>query len=333
MGRVVKQLVRVHGGADALGLAPHDFSSNANACGPCPQAFAAVAAADPAHYCDPSYAALRQSLAISHDVDPARIVCAGSASEFIFRMTAWAAREEARNVWVPAHGYADYRQAAQAWALALAPKAAEAWLAWACDPSSPFGAADENLQALAVGSGRLILDRAYEPLRLGTAFSLQAEKLDRLWQLWTPNKALGLTGVRAAYAIAPVESQDWVAALDALAPSWVMGAHGVAMLQSWGDPAVQQWLAASRTTLLEWKERQIRLCEALGWLVLPSHANFFVCRVDLAPAAMAQLLTGLRNRGIKLRDCSSFGLPGHLRLSVQPPASQDAFRKAMQGLS
>jgi histidinol-phosphate aminotransferase len=24
-----------------------------------------------------------------------------------------------------------------------------------------------------------------------------------LWQLWTPNKALGLTGVRAAYAMAP----------------------------------------------------------------------------------------------------------------------------------
>ena len=32
---------------------------------------------------------------------------------------------------------------------------------------------------------------------------LDAARRDRVWQLWTPNKALGLTGVRAAYAITP----------------------------------------------------------------------------------------------------------------------------------
>ena len=37
---------RVHGGPDARGAVPHDFSTNANAVGPCPQALAAVQAAD-----------------------------------------------------------------------------------------------------------------------------------------------------------------------------------------------------------------------------------------------------------------------------------------------
>lgn len=327
---MVTKVVRVHGGPDAYGVAPHDFSTNANACGPCPQALAAVTAADSTRYCDPSYAALRESLAIYHGVDSARIVCAGSASEFIFRVTAWAARQGGPSVWLPAHGYADYAQAAQVSGLAVALSPADASLTWACDPSSPLGQADADLPALAMHSRCTVLDRAYEPLRLGAARSLAAAQLDRLWQLWTPNKALGLSGVRAAYAIAPVNAGDAVAALEALAPSWLIGSHGVAMLQAWGKPAVQHWLAASRTILREWKERQIRLCEELGWTVLPSHANFFVCRVGLAAPAMTQVLARLRSRGIKLRDCTSFGLPGHLRLSVQPPASQDALLNAAE---
>jgi histidinol-phosphate aminotransferase len=36
----------------------------------------------------------------------------------------------------------------------------------------------------------------------------------------------------------------------------------------------------------------------------------------------------LRAHGIKLRDTASFGLPGHVRLGVLPPASQQALRRA-----
>jgi histidinol-phosphate aminotransferase len=39
-------------------------------------------------------------------------------------------------------------------------------------------------------------------------------------------------------------------------------------------------------------------------------------------------LTALRNQGIKLRDTTSFGLSGQVRLSVKPPAAQDALREA-----
>ena len=75
--------VHVHGGPDALGVPVHDFSTNANACGPCPQALAAVRDADAAHYPDPSYLALRSRLAAFHGVAPARVLLAASASEFI----------------------------------------------------------------------------------------------------------------------------------------------------------------------------------------------------------------------------------------------------------
>jgi len=324
---------RVHGGPDARGSSTWDFSTNSNACGPCPQALAAVSAADVTSYCDPAYTDLREALALHHGVDSARIVCAGSASEFIFRITAWAAREGVDSVCLPMHAYGDYAQAAQAWKLTPTALPRPGSLVWACDPSSPFGAAQSDLILLAASDRLAVLDRAYESLRLEQTLALETRDLERVWQLWTPNKALGLTGVRGAYAIAPLGSQDAVAALEALAPSWVIGAHGVAMLQAWCAPAVQQWLAASRAILSRWKDRQIELCNALGWTVMPSHANFFVCDLRRPFSEVTLRLEALRNDGVRLRDCASFGLPGLVRLSVQPPAAQEALRQTWEQIS
>ena len=276
---------RLHGGADALGVPLHDFSTNAHACGPCPQAWAAVRGADATRYPDPAYAALREALAGLHGVAASRIVPAASASELIFRLTAWVASRGGRCVALPAHGYGDYAAAAQAWGMESV-DAAHSDLAWACNPSSP---------------------------------------LARMWQLWTPNKALGLTGVRGAYAIAPADADT--GPVQALAPSWPLGAHAVAMLLAWCTQAAQHWLQESLATLRGWKTRQIAVCQELGWECLPSDANFFVAKVGHAEPGMAEIL---RTRGIKLRDCASFGLPGHVRLGVLAPASQDALREALQ---
>jgi len=321
----------VHGGTDALGAAAHDFSTNSNACGPCPVALAAVQRADATRYPDPAYTALRAQLAAFHGVEAGRIVLAGSASEFIHRTTALAARRGARAVAVPAHGYGDYTQAARAWGLDVhtAPEAAPG-LHWACEPSSPLGRADAALAAwLRTGvpvQTLCVLDYAYNPLRL-EGLGAPPGHLDTLWQLWTPNKALGLTGVRAAYAIAPRGAEADAAALAALAPSWPVGAHGVALLQAWVQPRVQHWLAECLPVLRGWKARQLALCAALGWEVLPgSQANYFCARPPVAD--LPALLHRLRAHGVKLRDCTSFGLSGVVRLGVLAPASQDALHQA-----
>jgi histidinol-phosphate aminotransferase len=48
---------------------------------------------------------------------------------------------------------------------------------------------------------------------------------------------------------------------------------------------------------------------------------------------LEQTLTALRSKGIKLRDTTSFGLSGQVRLSVQPPAAQDALQQALQHIN
>lgn len=356
--------MRIHGGPDALGVPLHDFSTNSNACGPCPQALVAVQAADATRYPDAGYANLRASLAEFYGVQPWRIVLAGSASEFIYRFTAWAWQQGARSVGLPVHAYGDYAHAAQAWGLVAAEPYADADLVWACEPSSPLGKNHVDWPAWLVPlhatslSASLVeqltvvpavgcltpeyseysehcvhranvgLDCAYAPLRLDGAPSLGDARLQQVWQLFSPNKALGLTGVRAAFAIAPLGAECASAQLDALTPSWVIGAHGVAMLMAWTRADTQTWLYSSLQILRIWKQRQVLGLQALGWMVQPSGTPFF-CAQPPAGVDVSALCNMLRLQGLKLRDATSFGLAGWVRLGVLSPLAQDALFAAI----
>lgn len=332
-----------HGGPDAFGPARHDFSTNANACGPCPHALAAVQQADATRYPDPSYTALRQQLAQLHSVAPWQVVLAASASEFITRATAYAAQQGARSVCLPPEAYGDYARAAAAWGLAVdtAPQAAaSAPLGWACEPSSPLGQAHSPWPQACAPGAMWVLDAVYEPLRLSGQPSLPAALRPHMWQLHSPNKALGLTGIRAAYAIAPatspatapattpVTAQHMAAALDAMAPSWVLGAHGVALLKAWAQPATHAWVRASLPTLRVWKAALVQALQAQGWVVLPSHTPFF-CAQPPPGLDVPQLCQYLRQQGVQLRNAASLGMPGWVRLGVLGPSAQAALLKAL----
>ena len=340
--------LRIHGGPDAHGAPLHDFSTNSNACGPCPAALLAINSADLTTYPDSSYSALRAQLAAFHGVAAERVVLAASGSEFIFRISSMVALRQSgtgqvtARVQVPLHGYGDYASAAHAHGLPveqqeLEPQLqlqAEPALRWHCSPSSPLGQDQVLLFCPQEARSTNVLDCAYQPLRLRLhsgpdAISPQQRK--HLWQLFTPNKALGLTGVRAAYAIAPVQAGDVTRQLNDLCPSWPIGAHGVAMLRAWTSPSVQLWLTGSLEILREWKARQLALCESMGWATLPSDANFFCTMPALPPGlSLPEALARLRTQGIKLRDTTSFGMPGCVRLGVLAPAAQDALHKVWQ---
>ncbi|CAM8661700.1 HisC Histidinol-phosphate/aromatic aminotransferase and cobyric acid decarboxylase [Comamonadaceae bacterium] len=313
---------RIHGGPDAAGAAVYDFSTNSNACGPCPIALAAVQTADPTRYPDPQFTTLKAALAAHHAVEPWRVTLAGSASEFIFRISAWVRHGGGSRVHLPKHAYGDYAHAAQAWGLTQVVDPDAADLVWACDPASPTGQNHSGWPKV-LERCTVVLDGAYAPLRLSGEPALTAEQRDAVWQLFSPNKALGLTGVRAAYAIAPAHAQGAAAALEAMAPSWVLGAHGVAMLYSWAQADTQAWVAQSLDALRIWKHHQISALENAAWTLMPSDANFF-CGRPPEGCDLPTLLAKLRSHGIKLRDTTSFGLPGWVRLGVLSPEAVDA---------
>ena len=334
--------VRPHGGPDALGPPAFDFSTNSNACGPNPHALQSIRQADVSCYPDPSYSALRRQLAAFHAVEPDQIVLAASGSAFIFLLTQvlarrasesgqWSIQVPARfSVCVPPHGFGDYASAAQAQGYAVCHTPEEAGLVWDCEPSSPLGQAANWPTLPARSSAVVALDCAYAPLRLRGSDARSAAQQAACWRLFSPNKALGLTGVRGAYAIAPRGAQALVADLLQHTPSWPLGVHAVALLQAWAEPATQSWLAQSLDTLRHWKELQCDWLQGLGWHCHPSDTPFFVAR---PPPSVAEQLPALAQRlraqGIKWRDTTSFGLPGEVRLSVQSPSAQAALRRAL----
>ncbi len=321
---------RVHGGPDARGPARIDFSTTINGLGACPAALATVCAADVTRYPDPSYTALRRRLAARHGVEPRRILLAGSGSEFIQRLTAVGARLAPGPVALPRHAFGDYAAAARAWGRPLVPlDDPAATLRWLADPASPVG--DATPPPTGLEHLPTVLDLAGDPLRADPAEGWPADARERAFCLHSPNKALGLPGVRGAYAIAPAHAawpvDDWCAALTAAEPSWVLSAQAVAMLDAWCDEGVGRWVEASRLTLGGWTRALVERLQALGFTRRPGSAHYVCVR---PPPALAPAAAALRARGIALRETTSFGLPGEWRLGAQPPAAVDALIAALE---
>lgn len=379
-----------HGGPDHGPAIDWDFSTNANPLPPPACLQAHLAQADRRQYPDPDYKALRAHLAGTlpggADSDGAamrRIVPTAGSSEGIRRLTLAAIRHGVQQVWVPRHAYADYAQAAQAlglrvqvmqeplaWLMAyLARPCAQPQLVWLCEPCNPTGSSlpqacwEALSQALSLpvhAGGALIvaLDRAYEPLRLDGDDPVPADVAGRCWQLWSPNKALGLTGVRAGWITAPqvvlrpsmtdvlVMAGDvagtsgqqaahglhhrLLVSMLALAPSWVLSAEGVTLLMHWHDPATQQWLREALPVLRDGREALVRsLCER-GWLPKHSVTSFVLAEAPLAwQPYLICLGERLREQGIKWREADSFGLPGHVRLRAHDRQAQAVFFAAL----
>lgn len=324
---------RTHGGTDANGPARWDFSTCANAAGPCPAALAAVQAADATRYPDPASTAVRKVLAELHGVETWRILPAASASEFIQRMTAVTGRLWPGPVRVPHLAYGDYAAAGTAWGREVRPepvtgrRAADGTLSWHADPTSPLGQDGAVCNANAAAHPA-VLDAVYAPLRLQGSSAWTASALDTVFVLHSPNKALGLTGVRGAYAVAPCRTgydlRACCAALEAAAPSWPLSAHAEAMLMCWARPDTQAWVAQSRVTLAAWKAELQRRLAARRFELHASVAPYFVVR---PPRAIDPLR--LRRQEVAVRDAASFGLPGCWRVSAQPRSAQDALMQAL----
>ena len=339
----------MHGGPDGLQPIACDFSTNANPLGPPPSLVRALAEADRARYPDPSYEALRAALGAWHGVPPPHVVPTAGTSEGIRRLTLAARLQGVARVWVPRPGYGDYAAAAQALQmrvdhydtaedlLNILQGRSQPALVWICEPCNPTGDSlppdfwREAGSRIDSFDGVIALDRAYEALRLVGSDPVPEAFAARTWQCMSPNKSLGLTGIRAGYLLAPVDgASDVRAHVETLAASWVLSAEGVALLGALHQPATLSWLSDSRATLANWEVLQRNALGSLGWRQRSSVVPFWLARPsdERDAEALPRRLRQLRDRGVKVRDATSFGMSGWVRVSVQPPASQRALIEA-----
>ncbi|MEN9353184.1 MAG: hypothetical protein RL318_509 [Fibrobacterota bacterium] len=312
-----------HGGPDAGPDPEFDFSSNANWLGPAPALIDQLAKARPDLYPDPGYTALCEQLAQSRGCDARQVVVGAGAAELIFRSIL--SRPGPVLSFSPAFG--EYHRCAQALGRSTRSVADESEFldsipengcAFVCLPNNPDGRlpsgeflAEAAALCRARGS-RLVLDLAYEPL----CQALPDLPEDADW-MFAPNKPFSVTGVRAGWMrCSGLEHAD---RLRPLAPAWCVGTQGVALLEWSTTPEASRWLEGTRTRL--WTDRDAFASELSrrGIEVRPTAANWILAR------SPEHAWSRLRSEGLRVRDTTTMGLPGWLRLSVQSPQARSRF--------
>jgi len=307
-----------HGATDSGPEPKLDFSSNAHPSGPCPPVVAAMRAADPTRYPDPAYTALRTRLAAVHGVDPDRVVVGAGAAELVHRLV----RLQGGPVLHPEPGFGEYAHAARCAGFVAAsfpsggvPEPGPGTV-FHCLPNNPDGfcLSSGGLETLASrcrdAGASLVLDLAYLPFLENPPDLPPAAIL-----LHAPNKSMGLVGVRAGYAVVPDARLG--ARLAAAAPSWVAGTEAVAFLEACVGDEARTWLSETAPEARRLRSDLASVLRVHGFEVVESPATHLVARhPDRADSAV--LAGRLRDAGVRVRDTTSMGLPGWLRLAARP---------------
>ena len=333
--------ISIHGGLDPseardLGLDPMevlDFSASVNPLGAPSAVRRAVASVDISRYPEPHSDTLRVELARRCGVTPEHVLV-GNGSVEIIHLIARAFLGPGRGAVVLGPTFSEYGAAAVAvgapvrtvlareadrfrWRLYEVMRTlamARPRCVFVCSPNNPtgfawsFGAVEEIARAAGRGS-LLVLDEAYMPFADEPWASGPLLQLGNVLLLRSMTKDHGLAGVRLGYSLASPEVVD---RLRGIQPSWsvnsVAQTAGLAALES------PEHLRLARGVISEAKSFVLQALAEMGVPTTPSHANFVLAKVGNA----GEVRGGLLRQGFCVRDCSSFGLPKHIRISMRP---------------
>ena len=178
---------------------------------------------------------------------------------------------------------------------------------WRSNPSNPLGRLAEPAATARVW------DEAFYPLATGTWSRGDADS----WRLGSLTKLWACPGLRIGYVIAP--DADAAAAVRAIQPRWSVGAPALAVVEALAPVAdLRSWAATVRrlrgqlVTALRSRQLDVEDTESC-WVLVHRHG----LRDELAP------------RGVVVRDCTNFGLPGVARIAVPDDAGRQRLLAAL----
>ncbi len=354
--------VRVHGDPDigelaAFGLDPTrlvDFSTNLNPCGPAPAVLAAIRGADPVPYPDPQGRQAKVALARMLDVEPARLALGAGAAALLWDLArVLSRRQPQRPAVLEVPCFAELPAALRsigttivevagpapaalvdAQVLSAALDAHEPSLVGMTRPTSPGGQLRDfdELAALADAhpSTPFVLDEAF--LTLSDGYRDRDRPLPtNVIRVRSLTKDHAIAGVRLAYLVADAAL---VRELEAGRPPWTASAAALAALGA--IAASEDHLHESRRRLREWRDSLAASLETHGLVPLPTETVYRLFDVrplmGTAPDAAASLRRTLLRAGVLVRDTTSFGVTGHVRLCARPPEDRARLLAALGAL-
>lgn len=336
------------GGAGPRAPVRIDFSVSLNAFGPAPIVLEAIRAARPDVYPDPDSVAPRRAASRRWGVPPEEVAFGAGAADLVHALC-FAFVRHGDTALIPRPTFGEYARAVAlcggrvlqgiapgpAYALDTEEIAAAVVqhrprLVFLCAPNDPTGQPfpREELQrvadACAAAGTLLVLDQSYDAFAREPLGTPALPGHPAVLHLRSVAEEQALAGVRAGFAVGP---EAVVAALERARPPWPVStmaqAAAVAAFSDAGLAHVAETLPRLRF------EREL-LEAAFARLRLPTvrtATHFFVAAVGDAAALAARLR---EEHAIRVRDCASFGLPGHLRVAARTPPENNALVAALE---
>lgn len=307
-----------HGGANQTGFDGVDFSVNTNPFGANPVLLFVAQAANLEAYPDPNYSNLKAALAGFHGCQPDSVILGVGASEILQRIArVWLEPNQHVVSVLPPFGEFSRAVALERCALTVCqPENAlltleqlKPRLVYISNPNNPLGNCLERPLLLELANwceqhhAHFILDQAYAPF----APQLLPIEYPSIIRVLSPGKAHGLVGLRLSYALA---APNTALHLENLAPAWILPSATAAALEAL--PNAQDYLTKTIPKLLGLSQQlsgQLAKICTVHFNGLP----FFTLEVGDA----SQITQALLQRGIRVRDCTSYGYPSRIRISTQ----------------
>jgi histidinol-phosphate aminotransferase len=196
-----------------------------------------------------------------------------------------------------------------------------------CNPNNPTGQylSQQEVEAVldACEDSLLVLDEAYISFVDDSWSAIDLIHRGNLLVLRSMTKDYALAGLRLGYTIANREIVD---GLRRARSPWSVNA--VAQKVGCFVLSEEDYLERCKENIERAKEFIVSELCRLGFPPLPSRANFFLVRVGNGKEFRSALL----QRGILVRDCTSFGLPEYIRIAPRTMAECQKLITTIEGL-
>jgi histidinol-phosphate aminotransferase len=194
---------------------------------------------------------------------------------------------------------------------------------WLCNPNNPTGDYIESEKIFELANRyakvKWIVDESYIDF-VSRPSLLDLPQLNNVIVLRSMTKYYAMAGLRLGYAAMESELRDrWAEAQIPWQVNAIAQAAGVAAIES--KPHYDH---AMQSLALETLRLRSRLVDA-GFAPNPTETGYFLLPVEDATSTRNKLI----QKGILVRDCTSFGLRSHLRISVRSRLENERFIDAI----
>lgn len=266
------------------------------------------------HYPDDSYARLKETIATTFHRRPEEI-CVGNGSIELIRTCCKVANSgKGRSYYTEIPTFGEYAYSAELYGGTRAERMEDADLLFICNPNNPTGSlrTREEMCSLLARKKKpeslLCVDEAFIELS-DPAQSLVTISATDVLILRSLTKCFSVPGIRFGYGFG---NPDLIAEIEAARLPWTVNSFAEAF-------ALQAFLRydeleKSRRRIVKERSFLEKALAASGLSSAPSSANFLLVETG---NDVRHLCSNLKEKGILVRDCTSFGLPTKIRVAVR----------------